>query len=462
MALFNPLIGELNSKFTLGGRAAPLVAEVLRSVTSDPNGGLSGFLDRLRGAGLGDIVATWVAPHDGHSVRVEPRPITPSQLEQAVGPAFVHQIASKLGTTASSLIAPVAFVIPKIIALLTPHGTVPATLPADARSFLAGSNPPATPAVAPADSRSFVSRYWWVLGLIALLAIAAYLSFLRPDQRVVSAPGTKAPVTAPAVSPAVQVAPTLSISNSGGQVRYGGVVHDEQTRSSILASLKQVFGESNILGSITVDANARAATWLGQLSAALEKLKLSGTEALFEGEKIFVGGEIPEADRTRILQELQSLFGSNFTFTSLYERAEAAFASAKSRTLAALAALRPNSTSTDLVNALNLAVIRFETGSAVIDAESRSLLQQAAEALKGAPAGTRLEIGGHTDSTGTAATNLPLSQQRADAVRAVLIENGVAEVMLVTRGYGDTRPVASNDTADGRFQNRRIEFVVIN
>jgi outer membrane protein OmpA-like peptidoglycan-associated protein len=54
---------------------------------------------------------------------------------------------------------------------------------------------------------------------------------------------------------------------------------------------------------------------------------------------------------------------------------------------------------------------------------------------------------------------MTLSQQRAEAVRSYLVEQGVPPGMLVAKGYGDTRPVASNDTDEGRFRNRRIEFV---
>jgi outer membrane protein OmpA-like peptidoglycan-associated protein len=69
-----------------------------------------------------------------------------------------------------------------------------------------------------------------------------------------------------------------------------------------------------------------------------------------------------------------------------------------------------------------------------------------------------MEIGGHTDNTGDADRQLALSQQRADAVRAYLIQQGVPEAMLVAKGYGDARPIASNDTEEGRFRNRRVEF----
>jgi outer membrane protein OmpA-like peptidoglycan-associated protein len=69
------------------------------------------------------------------------------------------------------------------------------------------------------------------------------------------------------------------------------------------------------------------------------------------------------------------------------------------------------------------------------------------------------EIGGHTDNTGTAPHNLTLSQQRADAVKTQLVTMGIDATRLTTKGYGDTKPIASNATPEGKANNRRVEFV---
>jgi outer membrane protein OmpA-like peptidoglycan-associated protein len=125
-----------------------------------------------------------------------------------------------------------------------------------------------------------------------------------------------------------------------------------------------------------------------------------------------------------------------------------------------VAALRPGFTARDLVNAVNLNVINFATGSAQIPAGSHDFLNRVATAFKSAPVGSVVEVGGHTDNVGDSATNLQLSQQRADAVRNYLTQRGVNPDMLTARGYGDTRPLAANDSDTGRFRNRRIEFTV--
>lgn len=73
----------------------------------------------------------------------------------------------------------------------------------------------------------------------------------------------------------------------------------------------------------------------------------------------------------------------------------------------------------------------------------------------------KIEIGGHTDNTGTTEDNLKLSQERADAVRAYLIEKGVAAFRLKARGYGDSQPIGDNSTESGRQMNRRTEFRIL-
>jgi outer membrane protein OmpA-like peptidoglycan-associated protein/uncharacterized protein YidB (DUF937 family) len=133
---------------------------------------------------------------------------------------------------------------------------------------------------------------------------------------------------------------------------------------------------------------------------------------------------------------------------------------AAQKATAALAALRPGFTAQDLVGALNFDIINFASGSATIPADSVDFLNKAAVAIRTAPTGTVIEIGGYTDNTGDSASNLQLSQQRAEAVREYLVSHGVDATVLVAKGYGDSKPIASNDTEEGKFRNRRIEFAV--
>jgi outer membrane protein OmpA-like peptidoglycan-associated protein len=71
-----------------------------------------------------------------------------------------------------------------------------------------------------------------------------------------------------------------------------------------------------------------------------------------------------------------------------------------------------------------------------------------------------IEVEGHTDSDGSEGMNQTLSENRAGAVRDYLLSQGVPEASIVSRGFGEAHPVATNDTAEGKSQNRRVEIVV--
>lgn len=88
-------------------------------------------------------------------------------------------------------------------------------------------------------------------------------------------------------------------------------------------------------------------------------------------------------------------------------------------------------------------------------------LQKGANFIKRLPQGVVLEVGGHTDNVGNAASNQTLSDARAASVKSVLVKFGVADATLQTRGYGPSKPVDTNDTDNGRYHNRRIEYSIV-
>lgn len=103
--------------------------------------------------------------------------------------------------------------------------------------------------------------------------------------------------------------------------------------------------------------------------------------------------------------------------------------------------------------------ILFDVGQATIRESSAALLAEVGALLKSDPT-LALEVVGHTDNTGTAAANLTLSRQRAEAVKNWLVKtHGIDAARLTTSGRGDTVPVADNTTDAGRAQNRRVELV---
>jgi len=102
----------------------------------------------------------------------------------------------------------------------------------------------------------------------------------------------------------------------------------------------------------------------------------------------------------------------------------------------------------------------FDTDKWDINDASKAVLDQVAESLKANP-DTKVEVGGHTDSSGPDKHNMDLSEKRAHAVRDYLVSQGVAESQLTWKGYGETKPVADNKTKEGRAQNRRTELTKI-
>jgi OmpA-OmpF porin, OOP family len=108
---------------------------------------------------------------------------------------------------------------------------------------------------------------------------------------------------------------------------------------------------------------------------------------------------------------------------------------------------------------LSKGTIRFETGRADIDRDSAGLLDRLVEIAMRCPT-ANIEVAGHTDAAGEEVANQALSEKRAQAVINFLVQAGLSANRFTAAGFGSTQPLASNDTSDGRAQNRRIEFLV--
>lgn len=103
--------------------------------------------------------------------------------------------------------------------------------------------------------------------------------------------------------------------------------------------------------------------------------------------------------------------------------------------------------------------VNFDFDKAAIRADAVPVLKEAAEILKSNPS-VNVAVNGYTDAIGSEAYNLKLSVRRADAVRNFLVGEGIAAGRLTTHGFGKANPVATNETEDGRAQNRRVELKV--
>lgn len=104
--------------------------------------------------------------------------------------------------------------------------------------------------------------------------------------------------------------------------------------------------------------------------------------------------------------------------------------------------------------------IFFDVNKFNLKPESTPELTRLVALLKNQPA-IRIEVSGHTDNTGDKKANQLLSENRARSVRDFLIEKGISSERITYKGYGDARPVSTNETEEGRAQNRRTEFTIL-
>lgn len=110
---------------------------------------------------------------------------------------------------------------------------------------------------------------------------------------------------------------------------------------------------------------------------------------------------------------------------------------------------------------LTIGDVLFAVGKATLSKEASRNIDKLVQFLQKNP-NRRVLIEGHTDGTGSDSLNLTLSQERADAVKEALVTKGISEERISAKGYGKKYPVAGNDTAAGRQQNRRVEVIILN
>ena len=469
--MFDLLIREVAAKFGLGDKTGWILSTLLGFVFQKQSGGLSGLMDLFKQKGLASIASTWLGGGSGM-----PLNINPTQLENVIGGSLIKEIASKTGLAGGPIGGALAFMLPKIVHALTPDGVIPTGIPSAISQYLDGAEAkPAAPVRAAALQPTPIAPqakgfpWWWML--IPLVLLLGWCAMKKPAD----APAPVAEKAPPAAAaPAVQINPKLVFNNDGGKIYYNGTVSDEAAKISLVSAIKAALG--NVAnGEIIVDGKAKGANWLAMLAQFLPELKaLSGAKLIFDGDDITLDGSLPQGDIDGLMAKLKSIFGDKFNIKSTAQAlaavapaaapaapmddvAKNAAAAAKMDELKAAG----NISGADLVKALNLAVINFASGSAKISPNSMDILKKAADTLKAAADGIKVEIGGHTDNAGNPGSNMKLSEARANAVMETLVKLGVTAAMLTARGYGDTKPVESNDTPEGKAKNRRMEFSVV-
>lgn len=448
--MFNSLIRDAAERFNLGDKAERFIGLLLGLIFDPAQGGFSGLRSRFTQVGLGDLFRSWVGAHVVDNV------LQPDQFSAAVGDETLATMAAKLGVPKVSISLAGATLLPKLIGLLTRDGE-PSTAPAEALALITGAPAPRPRQIAPTSARKAERGMGWLLWLIPLLLLLAAFVLMRScgkdDAAVAPEPAPAAIAPSEPAAPAAPVAQAnarFDLSNVGGKVTVNGQVASDADKLKLWDALKAAFGETNLSGDIRVDPATLPAGWMDKLIGLLPQLKAQGLKFGFDGDKLSIDTSgLPEDQRIAVSEQLRKAFGG-FQISGLWDRAAAA-----------LSGLKDGFSGDDLVKALNLMNVYFDSGSATITLDSLDTLNHAAKAIKAAPAGIRIEVGGHTDNSGDAAANLSLSQQRADAVIARLAELGVARESLVGKGYGQDQPIADNASEDGKAKNRRMQFTVL-
>ncbi len=268
-------------------------------------------------------------------------------------------------------------------------------------------------------------------------AIAAALKNL-PQGFKVAANDVKAP---PYVFQAYKdpVAVTLTLS---------GYVPDDKVHAAIIASASRKFFSEKVVDNLKTSIGAPGGFSAAVMPAmgALSRLS-TGTLVVSDHEVKLSGDALYDAAAAQIRAGLGKDFPQNFQFK--------ADVSVKP----AVAPVDATVCQELLSELLGKAKIRFETGRATIDPDSAGLVDRLVDTASRCPT-TNIEVAGHTDTDGNNAANQELSERRAQAVVDALINAGLPATRFSAVGYGSTQPIATNDSEDGKAQNRRIEFVV--
>jgi OOP family OmpA-OmpF porin len=268
-------------------------------------------------------------------------------------------------------------------------------------------------------------------------AIAAALKNL-PEGFSVAANDVKAP---PYIFQAYKDPVALTLTLSGN-------VPDNNVQAAIVAAAKRKFFGEKVVDNLKTSVGAPRG-FAGAVAPALGALsRLStGTLVVSDREVKLSGDALYDAAAAQIRAGLGKDFPQGFTF-----KAEV---SVKPAAAPVDATVCQQLFSELLVKAS----IRFEPKRATIDPDSAGLLDHLIETALRCPT-VNIEVAGHTDADGDNASNQTLSEKRAQAVVDYLVKAGLPADRFTAVGYGSTQPLASNDTDEGKAQNRRIEFVV--
>lgn len=228
-----------------------------------------------------------------------------------------------------------------------------------------------------------------------------------------------------------------------GKVVVAGVVPDEATHQAILTRTREIYGADRVVDQIGVGNFVAPPNWTQNVQKLIspDLKRVSRGQLKINGNVIDLTGEVDnEATRQQVVSQMSSQLNPTYTVRN---------------------GLRVTAAGQEVVDAaLANRIIEFEPGNSTLTTNGIQVLDQLLPVLQQLKGG-KFEVIGHTDAQGGRSHNIALSAARADAVKSYLTSRGIAAGLVQSSGVGPDRPVAGNDTAEGRARNRRIELRVM-
>ncbi len=262
---------------------------------------------------------------------------------------------------------------------------------------------------------------------MALKAIEKYSPILQIDDQI---------------TPRIIQPYSMNMDWNGQLLKLNGYVPNQVSYTQFTKVIAQHLAQENLQANLEIGAGAPQ-NWKKIIETSLKGLlKLQQGHIEITNQSLYFAGQTPySAKRDEILQSFEK-----------YKQYQ--------KKLHIVAADENNKICQNkFKKLLEKGGIKFSSGGSVIDKSSYPLLEQLANIAALCPR-SKISIEGHTDNMGSNAANMKLSQERAQKVANWLFQQGIPEQQLITIGHGALKPIADNNTEEGRAQNRRIEFVV--
>ncbi len=405
--MFDVLIREAGARFGLGDKALPLLQMLLAYMIRKDTGGLAGFLEKFKAAGLGPIIQSWLG--GGPAAQ----PISNSQLETALGGdgGLLSLLTAKLGVGRDSVTSAVGYLVPAIVGKLTPGGSIPSSLSPEVQSLAAvgqgllDAAPVAS--AAPVTSGGFAK---WLPWIIVALAALFGLSYFAMD-RGAETPVEQAP--APAATTAQPPAADAASEPAAAEPAASEPAASEPAASEPAAS------EPTASEPAVVVPAASEPTAASEPASAAEATPAPASEPASAAEAGAAAGSAATA-------AIPS--GSD-------EPTGAAVVASSASDMPAL-------------------TVYFDSGASDVHADFAAKSADLVAFMQANP-DVQAVISGYNDPTGDTAANAELSRNRAQAVQAALVAQGVAEGRTVLEKPAETSGMAATHAA-----SRRVEVVL--